>query len=49
MPLADFNEMALDHGDDLASSPEARLLPVHCAAKPVEPNMAVLQAMTMIN
>jgi hypothetical protein len=49
-PVADFNEMAVGHGDDLGSShEEGKLSPAHCAAAAAEPNIAVLEAMAMIN
>jgi hypothetical protein len=36
--VADFNEMAVDHGDDPGSSHErGKLSPAHCAAAAAEP------------
>jgi hypothetical protein len=48
--VADFKEVAADHGHDLESSSEDLVVsPAHYAAAAAEPNFEVLQAMTMMN
>ena len=49
-PVADYNEIAVDHGgNDLASSSEELLSPAHYAAAAAHPNLGVLQAITLDN
>ena len=47
--VADFHEIAADHGEDLAGSNADVESPAHYAAAAAQPNLAVLEAMAMIN